>query len=70
MYIPSEILAQNKVADRNPRPVPIYARPLIPMLKWYTCEKRAGRELLKIVLVVLGKYDITWESSKHQIVDT
>jgi hypothetical protein len=70
MYIPLEILAENKVANRNPRPVPIYARPLIAMLKWYTSEKRAECKLSKTVHVVPGKYDMTWESSKHQEVDT
>jgi hypothetical protein len=54
MYILSESLTPHAVANRNPKPIPMYARPLIPVLKWYTPEKRSGRKMSVTVLVVLG----------------
>jgi hypothetical protein len=54
----------------NPKPTPIYVRPPIPTLKWYTFAKRSGRKLLIKVTVVLARYDLTGESSKQQEVDT
>jgi hypothetical protein len=57
MYILSESLTPNTVADTNPKPIPMYARPLIPVLKWYTSEKRAGCKRLMIVIIT-GKYDL------------
>jgi hypothetical protein len=38
VYILLETLAPNKEAVRNPTPVPMYVKPPIPVLKWYTFE--------------------------------
>jgi hypothetical protein len=58
------------VADMNPKPSPRYARPEIPMLKWYTPEKRPGRKFLILIPIVQDEYDLTGKCSEHQIVDT
>lgn len=42
-YILLQILAPNIVVDSNPTPSPIYDKPPIPTLKWYTFEKRSGK---------------------------
>lgn len=68
MYILLETLAPNKEAARNPTPVPRYVRPAIPVLKWYTFEKRSEQKLSMTIPV--GRYDLTGESRKHQVVDT
>lgn len=56
--------------DKNPTPMPIYGRPPVPVLKWYTVVKRSGCKHLIFFPVLLGVCDLTGESGKHQVVDT